>query len=156
MIITGQAGSGKSYVIDALRALLMQNCIVTAFFGIASFNVKGRTLHSLLRLPIRGKYRQDLKGSALMKLQEDLSNIKYLLIDEFSVVGQKMLGWIDRRCRQGTGNFDEPFGGLSIILTGDIAQLSPVLDKVLYHKKPKMKSLQQGFVSTIALIRLLN
>ena len=86
MIITGLAGSGKSFVIDALRALLKQYCIVTAFFGIAAFNVKGRTLHSLLRLPIRGKYRQDLKGSALIKLQKDLNNIKYLIIDEFSVV----------------------------------------------------------------------
>ena len=47
-----------------------------------------------------------------------------------------MLGWIDRRCRQGTGRFDLPFGGISVILVGDIAQLPPVLEKVLYHKKP--------------------
>ena len=51
----GLAGSGKSFVIDAIRSLLKQCCIVTAFFGIASFNVNRKTLHSLLRLPIRGK-----------------------------------------------------------------------------------------------------
>ena len=46
-----------------------------------------------------------------------------------------MLGWIDRRCRQGTGRFDLPFGGISVILVGDIAQLPPVMDKVLCHKQ---------------------
>ena len=55
MTIKGLAGSGKSFVIDAIRSLLKQCCIVTAFFGIASFNVNRKTLHSLLRLPIRGK-----------------------------------------------------------------------------------------------------
>ena len=56
MIIKGLAGSGKSFVIDAISySLLKQCCIVIAFFGIASFNVNGKTLHSLLRLPIRGK-----------------------------------------------------------------------------------------------------
>ena len=78
----------------------------SSFFGIASFNVKGKTLHSLLRLPIRGKYRHDLKGSALAKLQEDLNGIQYLIINEFPVVRQRMLDWIDRRCQQGTGKFE--------------------------------------------------
>ena len=52
-----------------VSSLLKQCCIVIAFFGIASFNVNGKTLHSLLRLPIRGKN----KGYALIKLQEDLN-----------------------------------------------------------------------------------
>ena len=71
MIIKGLAGSGKSFVIDAISSLLKQCCIVIAFFGIAAFNVNGKTLHSLLRLPIRGKN----KGFALIKLQEDLNGI---------------------------------------------------------------------------------
>ena len=48
MIITSLAGSGKSFIIDALRDLLKEYCIVTAFVCIAAFNVKGKTLHSLL------------------------------------------------------------------------------------------------------------
>ena len=56
-----------------------------------------------------------------------------------------MLGWIDRRCRQGTGRFDLPFGGISVILVGDIAQLPPVLEKVLYHKKPNEENETTGF-----------
>ena len=45
-------------------------------------------------------------------------------------------GWIDKRCRQATGQQDEVFGNVSIILIGDPAQLPPVADKPLYHSKP--------------------
>ena len=86
-----------------------------------------------MNLPIRGKNANDLKGPALLQLQEKLAGIRYIIIDEYSVVGQNLFGWIDKRCRQGTGFTDKPFGGISIILVGDIAQLPPVGDKVLYH-----------------------
>ena len=68
MIITGQGGSGKSYIIDALRDLLRSSCLVCSYFGIAAFNVRGYTLHSIFHLPIRGKRNSDLKGQSLQKL----------------------------------------------------------------------------------------
>ena len=138
-------GSGISYLINNIRALLKEKCVVTAYFGIAAFNVKGKTLHSLLNLPIRGKKANDLRGPALSRLQEKLEGIRYIIIDEYSVVGQYLLGWIDKRCRQATGVADKPFGGISIILVGDIAQLPPVGDKVLYHKKPSGSIGTMGF-----------
>ena len=145
MIITGQGGSGKSYVIQALNHFLNRQCKVCAFFGIAAFNIKGRTLHSLLQLPIRGKNNGPLKSSALAKLQHDLNGVKYLIIDEFSVIGQKMFAWINRRCKQATGCTTIPFGGMSIILVGDIAQLPPITDHVLYHNKPKSDLALEGY-----------
>ena len=145
MIITGQAGSGKSYLISAIKQLLSIICIVTSFFGIAAFNINGQTLHSLLKLPIRGKRSNDLKGQALATLRDNLASIKYIIIDEFSVICQKMLGWIDRRCRQGTGNSTKLFGGLSVLLVGDTAQLPPIPDKVLYRGHPSNEVALQGF-----------
>lgn len=65
MMITGLGGSGKSFVIQALSQLLHTKCRVCAFFGIAAFNIKGKTLHSLLQLPIKGKKNGPLKSSAL-------------------------------------------------------------------------------------------
>ena len=65
MMITGLGGSGKSFVIQALSQLLHTKCRVCAFFGIAAFNIKGKTLHSLLQLPIKGKKSGPLKSSAL-------------------------------------------------------------------------------------------
>ena len=103
LIITGPAGSGKSSVIDAIKNLLKQHCKVCIFFGMAAFNVKGQTLHSLLQLPIRGKKCAELKGQSLQRLQNQLEGIQYLIIDEYSVIGQKMLGWISRHCKQATG-----------------------------------------------------
>ena len=120
MILMVLAGSGKSYVIDALKHLLKQTSRVCAFFGIAAYNVVGNTLHSLLQLPIKGKKNVPLKSSALSKLQEDMNGVRYLIIDEFSVVGQKMFAWINRRCKEATGNTTLPFGGISVILVGDI------------------------------------
>ena len=145
MIITGEAGTGKSFLISCIKQLLQNLCSITAYFGIAAFNVKGKTLHSLLQLPIKGRYLHDLKGPSLLRLQESMSGIKYILIDEFSVVGQKLLGWIDKRCRQATGNHCQPFGGLSVILVGDIAQLPPVCDKPLFHRKPDTDVGTQGY-----------
>ena len=69
-----------------------------------------------------------------------------MIIDEYSFVGQSLFGWIDSRCRQATGNCDEPFGGLSIILFGDIAQLPPVGDKPLYHSTPKSEKQIDGLL----------
>lgn len=102
LMITGLGGSGKSFVIEAVRTLRNEKCTVCAFFGIAAFNIKGTTLHSLLQLPIQGKRNGPLKSSALAKLQTDLNGMRYLIIDEFSVIGQKMFAWINRRCKEAT------------------------------------------------------
>lgn len=71
--------------------------------------------------------------------------MKYLIIDEFSVIGQKMFAWINRRCKQATGLETMPFGGISVILCGDIAQLPPISDQVLYHNKPKNDLAVEGY-----------
>ena len=52
-----------------------------------------------------------MKGSLLADMQARMGNVCYLIIDEFSVIGQRMLGWIDKRLRQASGLKDEIFGG---------------------------------------------
>ncbi|XP_066915540.1 uncharacterized protein [Clytia hemisphaerica] len=147
MIITGIAGSGKSYLINCIKKLLDKKCLLTSYFGIAAFNINGRTLHSTLRLPIRDKLNHELKGNSLGNLQTRLKDVKYIIIDEFSVVGQRLLGWIDSRCRQATGKEETFFGGISIILVGDVAQLPPVMDDVLYNIKAKKGKATEGFLA---------
>ncbi|XP_048579336.1 ATP-dependent DNA helicase PIF1-like [Nematostella vectensis] len=53
----------------------------------------------------------------------------HTVIDEYSMLGQATFGWIDRRCKQITGYSDQPFGGISLILTGDPGKFPPVSDK---------------------------
>ena len=63
------------------------------------------------------------------------------------MLGQTTMGWIDRRCRQATGLKDKLFGGKSVILIGDPAQLPPVADKPLYHSNPSNAIAEQGFLA---------
>ena len=147
LIVLGVAGTGKSYLINALRNLLQQSCAVTATTGKASYNINGRTIHSLLKLPVGPKGKRELAGQSLVRLQNNLKDINYIIIDEYSMLGQTLFGWIDRRCRQATGKTDEIFGGKSIILVGDHGQLPPVADKPLYHSRPSSSIGEQGHIA---------
>ena len=84
---------------------------------------------------------------ALITIQERLKQVDFIIIDEYSMLGQLTLGWIDRRCRQATGLCEELFGGKSLILFGDPAQLPPVGDKPLYHSKPSNAIAEQGYTA---------
>ena len=68
-----------------------------------------------------------------MRLQDRLNGKMYIIIDEMSMLGQRMFTWIDRRLKQATAKHDQPFGGISIILIGDFAQLPPVGDRLLFN-----------------------
>ena len=65
-----------------------------------------------------------LKGPSLDRLQEDLNGVKYIIIDEYSVIGQKLFAWISRCCKLATGKATVPSGGISIILVGDVAPVA--------------------------------
>jgi hypothetical protein len=56
----------------------------------------------------------------------------YLIIDEMSMMGQRMMAMVDKRLRQATAQLDTPLGGMSVIIFGDFAQLPPVGDRPLY------------------------
>ena len=146
LIILGEGGTGKSYLINAIRNLLAHHCLITAPTGKAAFNIKGVTLHSLFKLPIGCKWQKELCGQLLIDLQHNLNHVQYILIDEFSYVGQTMLGWINKRCKQATGCQEEILGNLSFILIGDPAQLPPVADKPLYHSIPSNDIGEEGYL----------
>ena len=78
MIVSGTAGTGKSYLIHCLRLLLKDMVRVAAPTGVASFNIDGYTLHSLLALPTRGDFK-DLQGTSLQHMEEALSTMTYLI-----------------------------------------------------------------------------
>ena len=139
--VDGGGGTGKSYMIGMLSSHLQQAypgrkspILRAAPTGVASNQISGQTLHSLLRLPIDGNYRPLPESpTVLNSLQRVFSGVRYLVIDEKSMLGLKTLGWIDRRLREiFLGRGDLFFGGLSVILIGDFFQLPPVLNKPIY------------------------
>ena len=118
MIVSGTAGTGKSYLISAITHLLNNSCAITATTGMASFNICGKTLHSTLKLPVRKSNHRDLQGASLQQLQLQMRGKHYVIIDEMSMIGHRMMAWIDKRLRRASGKLDCPLGGFSIILLG--------------------------------------
>ena len=132
MIISGTAGTGKTYLIHCIRLLLGDKVRVAAPTGVAAFNINGHTLHSFLSLSTKGKYK-DLEGERLHHMQQSLAEMCYLIINEMSMLGRKIFGQIDKRLRQVFPHHaDQLSGGCSCLLFGDFGQLPPVMDLPLY------------------------
>ena len=137
MIVSGTAGTGKSYLIHCLRLLLKDKVHVAAPTGVATFNINGHTLHSLLSLPTKGEFK-DLQGEHLHQMQQSLASVEYLIIDEMSMVGRKMFRQVDRRLHQAfPQHSDQLLGGFLCLLFGDFGQLPPVMDLTLYSTVPR-------------------
>ena len=152
LLIKGTAGTGKSFVIERINeyaeevarkngwAAPNEAAAVAAYTGVAAFNVKGRTLHSLCGLPTDPKHFDDLEGGALDRLQQKLSHTKLLILDERSMIGRRTFSWISERCKQGKVNGSVSFGGLGVIQLGDDAQLPPIGDLPLYTRHVRASS----------------
>ena len=154
MIICGSAGTGKTYLINALKQIIRGKCIVTATIEIAAFNIHEQTLHSAALLLIHEK--KELQGESLQHLQLKLEGNEYLIVDEMSMIGHKMLSCLDNRLHAGTGFQDAPFGGMSITLFGDFGQLPLVGDRPLYVSGSRSIVSDYATVYILCLIPLLS
>jgi len=121
--ITGRAGTGKSTLLNLFRKTSHKNIVVVAPTGIAALNVKGQTIHSLFGFPPRMLKPEDLKKR---KNHRFFKKIDSLIIDEISMVRVDMFDAIDVFLRINREN-NAPFGGVQIILFGDMFQLPPVI-----------------------------
>jgi ATP-dependent DNA helicase PIF1 len=120
---------------------LNEKCIITASTGVAAFNIGGYIVHSNsgLGLPVNECNQGALQCDTLKHLQKRFKNVSLVVIDEISMVGLKTLYWIDQRLRQIAGKMHLRFGGISVLLVGDFAQLPPVGDTPLFQP-PKADS----------------
>ncbi|MCP4057419.1 MAG: AAA family ATPase, partial [Pseudoalteromonas sp.] len=147
LLLTGNAGTGKSLLLEVAIEWfrLTQTSIagqdpvmIGAPTGLAAKNINGETLHSLLKLPVQHSgYELDynrLQYITLQNLRSRWANKKFLIVDEISMVGEKMMLYINGRLQEIFDN-DEPFGGIHIIFAGDYFQLPPVKDTPSYRSK---------------------
>lgn len=129
LLILGKAGVGKSTLIKVLKKTLDKQCVIVCPTGIAAQNVKGQTINSFFRIPPRNEMStRELKnsGEKLAKLFEsDLTELNTIIIDEISMVNQFVLESISSVLKVVKNN-NEPFGGMRMILIGDLFQLPPV------------------------------
>ena len=94
LIINGVAGTGKSYLINAIRNLLQSRCAVTATTGKAAYNIRGVTIHSLLKLPIGSRGNKDLTGQICVGYKIVLTTlIASLLMNTPCLAKLLLVGW---------------------------------------------------------------
>lgn len=123
LFLTGRAGTGKTTLLRRFMKEAGENAIVLAPTGVAAMNAGGQTLHSFFKLPPRLIEPQDVKRLRTARL---LKAAETLIIDEISMVRADMLDAIDRSLKLNRRS-KRPFGGVRMILAGDLHQLPPVV-----------------------------
>ena len=99
MVVQGEGGTGKSYVIKCLQNLLMKNLRVFAFTGSGSFLIQGTTIHRTFGLGLDLNDDSNIDGTKLENMIQRLEYVDYIVIDEYSMLGCKLLSLIDNRMR---------------------------------------------------------
>lgn len=87
--------------------------------GIAALHIHGSTYHSALGISSKEGKGKAAAGRQLTTLQDDWKHIRYMIINEKSIVGRVGLALIDKRLREISSHMNVWFGGLSVILCGD-------------------------------------
>jgi len=126
IFLTGNAGTGKSTLLDHFRNHTDKNVAVVAPTGVAALNVKGETIHSFFGFPPSITPEKAILEAKHSKKAKIYNNLDVLIIDEISMVRADLLDSIDsflRTIRKKSG----VFGGVRIIMVGDLHQLPPVV-----------------------------
>ena len=107
--------------------------LILAPTGVAAINIDGTTIHSALGINCKGQF-YPLNEKQKAHLRNKLSEVKLLIIDEISMVSRRLFWQLNQRLIEIFSN-DAPFGGLSVIVCGDLYQLPPVNPPAIYTRK---------------------
>lgn len=129
VFLTGKAGTGKTTLLQQIKREAKKKLAVVAPTGVAAINAGGMTIHSFFQMPFGpllpgGDSRPEVHYSPEKK--ELLYNLELLIIDEISMVRPDILDQIDLILRN-VKESNHPFGGVQMLLIGDLSQLSPII-----------------------------
>ncbi|MBO4805409.1 MAG: AAA family ATPase [Paludibacteraceae bacterium] len=131
LFLTGKAGTGKTTFLKNLRLNSPKRMVVVAPTGVAAINAGGVTIHSFFQLNF-GPYvpGTPVNPKEIYRFRKEKINIirslDLLVIDEISMVRADLLDSIDNVLRHFRRS-EEPFGGVQLLMIGDIQQLAPVI-----------------------------
>lgn len=133
LFLTGKAGTGKTTFLKELRRLSPKRMVVLAPTGIAAINAGGVTLHSFFQLPLSPYLpgttfggRDQRRYQFSKQKRNIIRTMDLLVIDEISMVRSDLLDAVDNVMRRYRVH-DRPFGGVQLLMIGDLAQLAPVV-----------------------------
>ena len=128
--LTGSAGSGKTYTLNQYIKYLndhQMSVAITASTGIAATHMRGMTIHAWSGIGVR----ESISDYDIDQMEQKpyvwkrYEKVKVLIIDEVSMLSGSFLDTLDRICKSFKRN-DAPFGGIQVILCGDLFQLPPI------------------------------
>jgi len=142
IFLTGKAGTGKTTFLKSLPTKTYKRMVVVAPTGVAAINAGGQTIHSFFQLPFGPQLPEDVMGgkawggaaskslaAQFQKLNKKKLNLMrsldLLIIDEISMVRADVLDAVDAVLRRARRS-QKPFGGLQLLMIGDVHQLAPV------------------------------
>jgi len=137
VFLTGKAGTGKTTFLHRIKKISHKRMIVTDPTGVAAINAGGVTIHSFFQLPFGPQVLQKIDGGGISDRQKDINkfsrdkiniirSLDLLVIDEISMVRADLLDAIDRVLRR-YRNRNKPFGGVQLLMIGDLQQLAPIV-----------------------------
>jgi ATP-dependent exoDNAse (exonuclease V) alpha subunit len=128
IFVTGRAGTGKSTLLDYFRSVTEKEIVVLAPTGVAAVNVGGETIHSFFRFKPDVTVEQIRKDAGKRRRKDAIyENLDAIVIDEISMVRADLLDCVDAFLRRNGKASRAPFGGIQMILIGDLYQLPPVV-----------------------------
>lgn len=131
VFLTGKAGTGKTTFLRKLHELSPKRMVILAPTGVAAINAQGQTIHSFFQLPfgpiIPGTGSAERKSYYRVSKEKKnlIKTLDLLVIDEISMVRCDLLDAIDVELRKYKDR-SKPFGGVQLLLIGDLLQLAPV------------------------------
>lgn len=135
IFLTGKAGTGKTTLLTKIRNTTKKKYVVTAPTAVAAINAGGVTIHSFFQIPpgpLPPPQETNIPEFSAKSFSSEKSKLfktlELLIIDEISMVRADTIDYINRSLQFIRGN-DEPFGGVQLLMTGDLYQLPPVFQK---------------------------
>ncbi len=129
VFLTGKAGTGKTTFLKNVVENSRKRVVVVAPTGIAAINAGGVTIHSFFQLPLH-PWIPGMKAESKFAFSKEkrsiIKTIDLLIIDEISMVRADLLDAVDSVLRR-FRNRSKPFGGVQLLMIGDLQQLSPVI-----------------------------
>jgi GTPase SAR1 family protein len=133
IFLTGKAGTGKTTFLHQLKEISPKRMVVVAPTGVAAINAGGVTIHSFFQLsfgPQVPGFTQNTSQTSFKKFSKEkkdiMKSLDLLIIDEISMVRADVLDGIDATLRR-FKNRNKPFGGVQLLMIGDLQQLAPVV-----------------------------
>ena len=133
VFLTGKAGTGKTTFLHRIKMKSLKRMVVVAPTGVAAINAKGVTIHSFFQMPFGPIFPNDDLGVSsgfnrkFSKVKINIiKSLDLLVIDEISMVRSDLLDAIDKTFRR-FRNRNLVFGGVQLLMIGDLQQLSPVI-----------------------------